>query len=340
MLKIYNTNRRFLGLLDRDLGDVYTTDTLSTGQRTLCFQVPCNDDYIKYIDEENYVETDDYMYIIKEIKTNNNKYITVYCSADIEAIKGSVFFHFDCYNKNLQQGYTYCLSSTDWTVVYHSKDKTLITYQEPNVNAYDMIRRIAEDYGQEVWFDTKNREVHIYDKMGKDFGAFYSNELKLKQLKKHSQTYDYATVLYPFGKDGLTISNVNNGKNYIENYDYTNKYIQKIWVDETIEVPEILMKKATEYLEEIAQPKASYELLVSEVGEDVGLGDNVIIIDKLKNIKQKQRVMKIVRYPNAPEKSKLEVNNLTSNFYDMFIKGNKRTDNDIKYVRELLKEMK
>ena len=100
------------------------------------------------------------------------------------------------------------------------------------------------------------------------------------------------------------------------------------------------MKKATEYLEEIAQPKASYELLVSEVGEDVGLGDNVIIIDKLKNIKQKQRVMKIVRYPNAPEKSKLEVNNLTSNFYDMFIKGNKRTDNDIKYVRELLKEMK
>lgn len=340
MLKIYNSSRKFLALLDSNINDIYTTDTLSTGQRTLCFQVPCNDDYLNYIDEENYVETDDYMYIIKEVKADNNKFVQVYCSADIEVIKGSVFFNFDCYDKNLEQGYLYCLSATDWTVAYHSNDRTRITYQEPNVNAYDMIHRIADDYGQEVWFDTKNRVVHIYKKMGKDFGAFYSNELKLKLLKKHSQTYDYATVLYPFGKDGLTIANVNNGKNYLEDYSYSNKYIQKIMVDETIEIPELLMKKAQDYLNEIAQPKASYELLVSEVGEDVGIGDTITIVDKIKHLRQSQRVVKIVRYPKAPEKSKLEVNNLTTNFYDLFIKGQKRTDNDIRYVREVLKSLK
>jgi len=48
--------------------------------------------------------------------------------------------------------------------------------------------------------------------MGKDFGAYYSNELKLKNLKKQSSTYDYATVLIPIGKDGLTIMDINNGK--------------------------------------------------------------------------------------------------------------------------------
>lgn len=339
MLKIYNINHQFLALLDANINNIYTTDTLSTGQRTLCFEVPCDETYINYIDEENYVETEDYNYIIKEIKSNNNKYITVYCSADVEQIKGKVFLYFDCYDKNLQQGYTYCLSGTDWTVNYHSNDRTRITYQEPNVCAYDMIRQIADDYGQEIWFDTKRKELNVYPKMGSNLGVYYSNELKLKQLKKNSNTYDYATVLYPFGKNGLTISNINNGKNYLENYSYTNKYLQKIWIDETIEVPEILKKKATDYLNEIAQPKASYQLLVSEIGDNVNIGDEITLVDKIKMIKQVQRVVKIVRYPNAPEKSKLEISNLMSNFYDMFLKGKKRTDNDIKYVRALLDEM-
>ena len=180
MLKIYDTSHNFLTLLDTNLNNIYTTDTLSTGQRTLCFEVPCDETYINYIDEENYVETDDYNYIIKEIKSNNNKFITVYCSADIEAIKGLIFLHFDCYEKNLEQGYAYCLASSGWTVNYHSPDRTRITYQEPNVCAYDMIHQIAEDYGQEVWFDTKNKELNVYDKMGNDLGAYYSNELRLK----------------------------------------------------------------------------------------------------------------------------------------------------------------
>ena len=339
MLKIYDTAHRFLTLLDANLNNIYTTDTLSTGQRALCFEVPCDETYINFIDEENYVETEDYNFVIKEIKSNDNKFITVYCSADIEAIKGSIFLHFDCYDKNLQQGYEYCLSATDWTVEYHSQDKTRITYQEPNVCAYDMIQRIAEDYGQEVWFDTKNKVLHIYSQKGSNLGAFYSNELRLKQLKKNSNTYDYATVLYPFGKDGLTIVNVNNGKNYLENFDYTNKYIQKVWVDESIDVPEILKKKATDYLNEISKPKASYQLLVSEIGWDVSVGDTIILVDKIKNIRQEQRVVKIVNYPKAPEKSKLEISNLTSNFFDMFIKGQKRTDNNIRYVRSLLSTM-
>lgn len=340
MIKIYDTNHHFLALLDRSLNNIYTTDTLSTGQRALCFEVPCDEAHISLIDEENYVETEDYNYIIKEIKSGNNKYITVFCSADIEQIKGSVFLYFDCYDKNLEQGYAYCLSGTEWTVSYHSNDRTRITYQEPNVCAYDMIQRIASDYGQEVWFDTKNKVLNVYPKMGSNLGVYYSNELKLQLLKKYSNTYDYATVLYPFGKDGLTITNVNNGRNYLENYDYTSKYIQKVWVDETIEVPEILKKKATEYLNEIAQPKASYQLLVSEIGDNVNIGDEITLVDKIKRVKLVQRVVKIIRYPKAPEKSKIEISNLMPSFYELFLRGNKRTDNDIKYVRALLDEMR
>lgn len=336
MLKIYDTQHNFLVLLDQSLNNVYTTDTLETGQRMLCFQVPCTEEYFNYIQEENYVETADYSYVIKEIKCETNKYITVYCSANIEEIKGSIFLAFDLFRLNLEQGYTYCLGNTSWDVVYHSTNRTAITYQEPNVNAYDMLRRIAEDYGQELWFDTKNKKMHVYDRMGKLFGAYYSNELHLKQLKIYGHTYDYATVLYPFGKDGLTIRTVNNGLDYIENYAYSNKFIQKIWIDESIEVPELLMQAAQQHLEEISQPKTSYKLLVSEVGDDVGLGDNIIIVDNIRKIKQTQRVVKIIRYPKAPEKSTLEINNLMSNFYNMYIKGQKREERNINYIRSLI----
>ena len=104
-------------------------------------------------------------------------------------------------------------------------------------------------------------------------------------------------------------------------------------------MPEILKKEATNYLNEIAQPRASYKLLVSELGDNVSIGDEIILVDRLKKIKQTQRVLKLTRYPKAPEKSSLEISNLTSNFYDMFLKGQKRAENNIKYVRSLLAEM-
>ena len=339
MIKVYDTNHQFITLIDANLTNVFTTDALDTGQRTLCFQAPCQEQFLSCLVEENYVKTEDYEYVIKEVKGNNNKFFTVYCSANIEDIKGSVFLHFDCYDKNLKQGYEYCLTNTDWTVVYHSPNRTVITYQQPNVNAYDMLRQIAYDYAQELWFDTKNKVLHIYDKMGQDLGAYYSNELRLKRLNFQSNTYDYATVLFPFGKNGLTISNVNNGKSYIENFKYSNKYLSKIWINEDIEIPEILLRDATNYLEEIAQPKVSYQLLATELGPDVALGDNIIIVDKIKNIKTKQRVVKITRYPNSPEKDTLEINNLATSFYDMFIAGEKRKDKDIKYIRSVISSL-
>lgn len=340
MIKLYNTNHQFLMLLDKELNDIHTTDTLETGQRTLSFKVACKEEYFQSLKEENYVETDDYSYVIKEINSRDNKFIEVFCSANIENIKGSVFLVFDCYNKNLQQGYEYCISqSSGWTVNYHSEDRTKITYQEPYINAYDMLRRIAADYGQELWFDTKNKQLHVYDQMGVDFGAYYSNEIYLQQLKVAGNTYDYATVLYPIGKDGLTITNINNGKNYIEDYRYSNKYIQKMFIDETIEIPELLMQKAQEELDRIAIPQTSYKLSVSQIGDTVGIGDNIIIVDDIKKIKQTQRVVKIVRYPKAPEKSTLEVSNLMSNFFNMYIKGEKRADRNVKYVRSLIDAM-
>ena len=334
MIKIYDASHNFLSLLDV-VKDYYTIETLDSGTKTLSFKAPLTDDNIKNLQEENYVETSDYSYVIKEINSEDNEFIEVYCNPNIEDLDGNIIFHFDCFETNPENGYKYCVNNTGWTVKYNSNIKTIFTIQEAYKTSLEGIRAIAEMWNQELWFDTKNKTLYVYDfnKMGSQLGAYYSNELDLKKLTKQSNSYDYATVLYPYGKDGLTIKDVNNDKEYIENYTYSSKYIQKIWVDEEIEYPDILFDKAKKYLDSIAQPKASYQVALAQIGNNLQLGDRVLLVDKIKRIKQKQRAVKITRFPFEPERGSVEISNLQPDLTLSLLDSQKKIDKELKYIK-------
>lgn len=338
MIKIYDSNHNFLKLLP-SCRDIYTTELLSTGLKTLCFQVPCQDEFFEIIQEENYVETADYSYIIKELILEDNDFMEVRCSANIEELTGRIFPVFDCLNMSLADVYEYCLSKSEWMLDYKSTDRSVATYQLPHTTGYEMIKQVAEDYGQELWFDTKMKVLRVYDKMGAEFGAYFSNELNLKRLTKQSSTYDYATVIFPLGKNGLTIANINNGKEYLEDYSYSNKAIEKYFIDEDIEVAEILKMKAEEYLANACVPRASYKLQLASLGDDVALGDVIYLVDKIKRIKQKQRVVKIVRYLREPERSSVEISNLQIDFARTFVEGQKEVKKEIAYLKKLYTDL-
>ena len=341
MMKIYDSNHNFLQMIMDGLKDVYTTEVLEVGLKSLHFQVPCLPEYLQLLQEENYVETKDYEYIIKELIEEDNGFFTVWCAANIEEISGELFEVFDCYMKNPQQAYEYCLQqSPAWTVDYHSSDHTALTIQKPMQLALDMIREIQEQTNQEIWFDTKNKVLRVYDRMGEDNNKwYYSNQLKLQNLSKQSSTYDYATVLYPIGKDGLDIKWVNNNLPFIENYTYTNKRIVKVWRNDEITVAERLKGAAQDYLDSIAQPKASYKVALSELDAGCGLGDTIYLVDNLKKIKQKQRIVKIVRYPFEPENDSVELSNIQGNFARTFVKQQKVMKKEIDYIKKIIEEM-
>lgn len=339
MIKVYDSNYKFLKLLP-SCRNIYTTETLDTGFKTLCFEVPCKDEFFEIIQEENYVETADYSFIIKELILEDNDFIEVRCSANIEELTGRIFPVFDCLEMGVQQIYEYCLSKSSWSLDYQSQDRSIATYQLSHTTGYDMIKQVAEDFGQEFWFDTKTKVLRIYDKMGSEFGAYFSNELNLKQLTKQSSTYDYATVVFPLGKNGLKITNINNGKDYLEDYSYTNKTIEAYFIDEDIEVAEILKMKAEEYLANACVPRASYRLQLASLGENVGLGDVIYLVDKIKRIKQQQRVVKIVRYLREPSQSSVEISNLQIDFARTFVQGQKDMKKEISYLRKLYEELK
>lgn len=333
-MRVYDTENNFLMMLDICM-DVRFTETLNKGTKDLRFKVPTLEPYLNVLVEENYIETSDYRFVIKEIHLEGD-FFEVYCIADYEELR-VLFRTFDCFEKSVPAAYNYCLSNTSWNLSYHSNNNTQLTYQEAMVSGLDMIRKIATDLSQEYWIDSKNKIVHIYDQMG-ELSTYYSNELRMKQLKKQSDTYEYATVMYPIGKDGLTIKDVNGGKDYITNYSYSHKFIEKYWVDEDYEYPEDLKKAAEAYLEELAQPKASYRLSLSSLG-DVHLGDTIILVDKLKKIKQKQRVVRIERFPHEPERSTVDISNMREDFSTTYLKDKEVMKADVAYIKKQLKLM-
>lgn len=341
MLKVYDSNHNFLTLLSDGLREVYTTETVEVGIKNLCFQVPCDESYLQYISEENYIETADYEYVIKELVLNDNNFFTVYCNANIEEISGFVYPIFDVYMLNPEQAYQYCLSQIpSWSIEYHSNDHTALTIQTNDLTALEGLRAVQEETNQELWFDTKNKVVHIYDKIGSlESTSYYSNELKLRRLSKQSSTYEYATVLYPYGKDGLDIKQINNNRPYLENYSYTQKRIEKVWRNEDIDVAERLKGAAQDYLDSIAQPQVSYKVSLCELNPNTHLGDTITLVDSIKRIKQKLRVVKIIRYPFAAEKDEVELANRQENFARTFVKEKRVKDKELKYIRQVLKEM-
>lgn len=338
MIKIYDSNYEFLKLLP-SCRNAYTTETLSTGTKSLCFQVPCQEEYFELIQEENYVETEDYAFVIKEIILENNDFMTVYCSPNLEELTGRIFPIFDVLDSALPQAYAHCLTLGSWKLEYHSIKMPVVTYQLPRVSGHAMIELMAEDFLQEVQFDTKHKTVYVYDKIGSDFGAFYSNELRLQKLTKQSSTYNYFTVIHPIGKDGLTIGFINNDRDYLEDFSYTNKYIEYYMIDESIEHMEILKEKAEKMLSENCMPKASYKLSLSDLGDTVAIGDTIQLIDKLKHIKQRQRVVKIIRYLKEPERSSVEISNLQVDFARDFVEQNKKMRKEIEAIKKQLADL-
>ena len=93
---------------------------------------------------------------------------------------------------------------------------------------------------------------------------------------------------------------------------------------------------AEAYLSYISSPIVSYSLELSFLGDSASIGDNIIIVDKIKRTKQRQRIVKIVHYLHNPEKDKVELSNEIVNFTDTFIKYNTDYEKQIEYIKQNL----
>lgn len=321
MLKLYNKEHEVLSALT-NLKD-YKIEYVLSGEDLLEFSLSRYDENIPLIEEECYIRTKYNEYVIKAIEPSDNfKRFT--CNINIESLVGKVIKNFDTKNNNINDTIRLAISGTGWILADNNITKRR-TVTLKNTNALEVLRKVREAFRVDFRFDAINKIIYVYEKLGSDKGVYFTDELNLISLDVPSDSYDYATRLYCYGKDGLNISSVNGGKEYIDNFQYSNKIIELIWEDNRYTDVNSLKEDAEAKLEELSKPRRNYNVQVYDLAKnnsefsflDFSIGDTVTIMSNLEKFKDKQRIVKYIEYPEDPSQNTCELGNTTLTFEEL-----------------------
>ena len=321
MLKLYNKEHEAIGVLT-NLKD-YKVEYVLSGEDLVEFSLSISDENIHLVEEEGYVRNKSNEYVIKAIDPSDNfKRFT--CNVNVEGLVGKAIASFDTSNNNINDTIRLAIAGTGWILADNNINKRR-TVRLTNTNALEVLREVRKVFSVDFRYDAINKKIYVYEKFGEDKGVYFSDELNLKSLSIPSDTYDYVTRLYPYGKDGLTIAEINNGKDYIENFQYSNKIIELIWQDNRYTDVNSLKEDAEAKLEELSKPNRSYQASVTDLAKqskeysylDFFLGDTVTLLSKSEKFRDKQRIVKYIEYPDNPSENTCELGNTILTFEEL-----------------------
>lgn len=313
MLQLYDINKVKINGL-KQYKDYCIESELSTGDKKLSFLYPLK--LSEDIVEEGYIRTKKHEFVIKEI-SDSGDWKSILATLNLEDLEGEVFEHFDTTEKTITESLTLALAGTGWTIGTCNVTRRR-TVRKTNCSSYDIIQEAKKRYRCEIEFDTLNKKINIFEKIGSDKGVYFKDSLNLKSLNVQSNSYDFYTRVIAKGKDDLKV--------IVENFQYSSKTKTYIWVDERYTDETSLREDATAKLNELSKPYRSYATEIYDLAnmnseyKDIlaySLGDTITLISKDKNIKEKQRIVKIVEYPEEPNRNVCEIANVTLKFEDI-----------------------
>lgn len=323
-MQIYNDEKVRVGILEGFRNRTITT-TLSSGDKELTFEYPSHGEMADLLQEEYYIRTQTDEYVLKavEISAEWKKYTA---QLNVEELEGKVFpFGFTSQEQTVTDCLAAAFEGTGWTVGICTVTKKRTIRIESATSAWDILQECFNTYRCECEIDSLHKAVSIYEAIGRDRGCYFMEGLNLRKLTLSSDTYNFFTRIIPIGKDGLTIEEVN-GKAYLENYQYSRKIKTYTWKDERYTNVESLMEDAAAKLDEMSKPYRAYSADVVDLAKanseysdvlDFKIGDSVTFVSKRTNTRAKQRIVKIVEYPEQAEKNKVELSNTIKSFAEV-----------------------
>lgn len=332
MLKLKDKNKKLIaGLINYK--DLCIESALSTGDKKLSFSLHKEDKFYNLIEEECYIETKTQEYVIKARDVGVD-YTRFDCVLNLEELEANIFDRFESVEQTITNAINLAIVGTGWTV----KDNTLKkkrTVRCTNKNALEIVQEIKKTYRVDIVFNTLSKQIEVYEHLGEDKGTYFIDSLNLTALQVQSDSYKFATRIVAEGKDGLTFSSINNGKNYVENYQYSKKVKTLYWKDERYTIKESLLEDAKAKLKEISKPFTSYNASILNLAElnpkyknilDYRLGDTITLISRDNKVKDKQRIVKTIEYPQDHSRDTVELANAVLKFEDIQQENQETTD--------------
>lgn len=275
------------------------------GDCTLNFEVAMTDPIYFKIAEELQIQYQDKRYCVKKI---NNE--SIECELDFDFLKARFYKEYKRTEDTLQHIFDEHLPS-GWSAINAGLVGARRTVELENGGTdYDVIMRALEVYKVAYeWNHTEKTVTVIKPENIQSEGEFLTDELNLRRIDFKGDSTSYITRLYPYGKDGMTIADVNDGKEYVENFEYSDKIICGVWKDERYTVAQNLKDDALERLKTLAFPTRSYECDVIDLAKidteysflNFQLYRMVTLIDRDRGTKVDHQVVEYKEYPLKPE---------------------------------------
>lgn len=169
-----------------------------------------------------------------------------------------------------------------------------------------------------IWNIPQKRLIVVDPTQMQPTGEYLTSELNLKNLSFKGESTDFATRLYAYGKDGMTIEDaIVDGKRYglpyVESKKYCNKTVCAYWNDDRYTVPENLYEDAKAKIETMSFPVRSYECTVVDLAKqnsdysflDFSMHKKITLIDTERHIKVEHQIVEYTEYPDENDRNKV-----------------------------------
>lgn len=323
-MKVYDQKDNFVRFILRRR-DFRAEEKLEGGiaRKQISLSYPLEDGRIPC---EYIIEYGDDRYRVKESQAKG-LYGSVVAEQDTAELEGNVLMDFSGASLSLTGYVAKALYGTGWNWKNVSADDTETRdISEENLDSMSALEKVAEVFWVEMELNAGKKVVYLYKRVGNASGtARFMKGFNLKTLEVKTDTHDFYTRIYPVGKDGVTISSVNDGKEYLDDNRYSDEVRAVIWEDSNYADASQLKEAAKRKLEELSAPKITYAAQIADVAqmlegyEDFAffLGDEVDVVDPGLDVNTRERIVRIVRCPDHPEKNTVELSSRKTSFSDM-----------------------
>ena len=322
MLKILN-NGKFHPISKKDNFNIVTN---YEGEQTLSFDIYIKDPIYRLIAEESVVNFRDNDYQIKKINQRTKK-ATVECSIDMNDWKKTFFHNFHTEYKLFSEVINQIIP-IGWFVEDAGKitGRRAITLE--GVTSYDVLMQCKKTYNVVFEYHTSKKIIKVIKPdVIQSQGLYLTDELNLKELTFKGDSSNFITRLYAFGKktetvdeDGNVISveyvnfaSINDGKNYVENFEYNKNIIVGYWQDDRYLDPQELLDDAIDKLKVLSIPARSYGCNIIDLSRtveeykclDFKMYDKVTLLDSSSGICVMHQIVEYTEYPDDEKQNKI-----------------------------------
>lgn len=284
------------------------------GCDTMRFHVDTRHSSYSMLQEEGAIETEDNLWLIKKIDDDK-----IDCELDFDFLKTRVYYMYRSETRSLTEVLEDHLPE-GWTVEGASVATIRRTIEFDACTDFDVIYACMNKYKVYFVWKIKEKRLIVYDpaKM-QPTGEYLTSELNLRSLSFKGSSKSFATRLYCYGADGMTVekAQVDDGAGgtkdyglpYVEAHDYAEKVVCAYMVDERYTDPTSLYLDALDLLPTLSTPVRSYKCKVRDLAKkdprytflDFAMHKKVTLIDVDRRITVEHQIVEYEEYPDEPD---------------------------------------